>query len=137
MGERLCLLTGKIIRDKPKRKNPEAKLGHAIDEYLQVRGAYVRTIKSDGTKTPAGWRRSAQGAGISDRIGVLPGGRFLAIEIKAPGKKPNLSLPQYNFLNRVLLNGGVAAVADSIEDVKNCLEQSPEELRSTLDKWKP
>lgn len=132
MAERLCFLTGKIVKDKKKNKSPEAAVGRAVDAYLKAIGAYIRTIKSDGTKTATGWRKSAQGSGISDRIGILSGGRFIAVELKATGKKKTTTDVQAYFLLKIIDNGGVACVADSIDDVKLALTQSKEELRSTL-----
>lgn len=130
-------LQGKFIEETKKRKSPEAAVGRAIDKYLASIGVYVRTIKSDGTKTKEGWRKSTQGRGISDRIGILPTGKFLAVELKAPGKKSTLTEDQYRFLYAVASRRGTACVADCVEDVKLCLEQSQEDMLSTLLKWKP
>jgi hypothetical protein len=56
-----------------------------------------------------------------DILGVLPDGRFLAIEVKKDSKgKP--SPGQANFLEIICENGGVGFVAFSIECVKNELE---------------
>lgn len=138
MGRRFDLLTGKYIEDyKGKRRAPEAAVGRDIDAYLRSLSIYIRTIKSDGTKTRDGWRKSAQGAGISDRIGVIPGGRFLAVELKAPGKKRTLTMQQFDFLFRIASAGGCACVADSVDDVKRALGQTQAELLAELEKWRP
>ena len=116
---------GKYIEDKPKRKSkrlPEAKVGDAVDKFMREYGAYMRTIKSDGRKLPNGkWIPSRQGRGISDRIGVLPGGRFIAIELKAPGKKNTATEEQINFLEKVIHTGGCGVVADSVDCVQKAL----------------
>lgn len=49
-------------------------------------------------------------AGVSDRICVLPNGKILAIEVKAPGKKPTAL--QCKFLDSVKENNGYAMVVD-------------------------
>lgn len=54
--------------------------------------------------------------GSSDLIGWTKDGRFLAIEIKRPGKNP--TPPQQNFIDAVRLGGGVAGVARCADDVK-------------------
>jgi hypothetical protein len=54
--------------------------------------------------------------GVSDILGVLPGGRFLAIEVKAPNGK--LTDHQKQFLEEVLSNGGFGLIARSPEEVK-------------------
>jgi hypothetical protein len=48
--------------------------------------------------------------GISDRLCCLPNGRFMAIEVKAPGKKATAL--QMQFLISVTANEGVAFVID-------------------------
>lgn len=53
--------------------------------------------------------------GISDIIGCLPDGRFLAIEVKKPGGKP--SPEQVAFLERVNVNGGLGILAYGLEEV--------------------
>jgi hypothetical protein len=130
-------LTGKFEEEPKKRKSPEAAIGRAVDKYLSSIGAYMRTIKSDGTKTKDGWRKSAQGTGISDRIGVLPTGRFIAVELKAAGKKHTLTDAQFSFLAKIIHNNGVGVVADSVADVTLALSQTREELSATLNLYKP
>lgn len=52
--------------------------------------------------------------GSSDLIGWTASGRFLAIEVKRPGKNPTKE--QRNFLDAVTKAGGIAGVARSVED---------------------
>lgn len=61
-------------------------------------------------------------AGSSDIIGMMPDGRFLAIEVKRPGGK--LTELQANFLNNVNDNGGVGMVVFSLEDLIDELERA-------------
>jgi hypothetical protein len=58
--------------------------------------------------------------GIADINCVLPGGKFLAIEVKLPKEKP--SPEQDAWLKRISLGGGIACVAQSINDVLAILE---------------
>lgn len=57
--------------------------------------------------------------GVSDILGVLPDGRFLAIECKT--EKGKLTLDQYTFLTMVNDNKGLAFCARSIDFVKEML----------------
>jgi len=57
--------------------------------------------------------------GISDIIGFLKDGRFLAIEKKRKGEK--VSDEQKLFIDKVQSCGGVAGVAITIEDAKEIL----------------
>ena len=52
--------------------------------------------------------------GCSDIIGQMKDGRFLAIEVKRPGK--GATPEQYAFLSRVNANDGFAFVARSVDD---------------------
>lgn len=133
---RLNLLTGKWEEDKPKKKNslPERDVEKEIDSFLKSNGIYSRVIKSDGRKLPNGkWIPSRQGRGISDRIAILhPNGRFLAIEIKASGKRSSASEEQIMFLTMIIQMGGIGVVADSVECVKKALAMSKQELLDYL-----
>jgi len=53
--------------------------------------------------------------GVSDILGILPDGRFLAIEVKTPIGV--VSKDQKEFLKNVNDNGGVGFVAKKIEDI--------------------
>lgn len=58
--------------------------------------------------------------GSADILGILkPSGRFLAIEVKKPGGKP--SEEQIAFLCAIRDAGGVAIVAQSLDDVRKVL----------------
>ena len=52
--------------------------------------------------------------GSADIIGIAPDGRFLAVEVKAPGGK--VSLDQQKFVLAVQLAGGLAGVARSADE---------------------
>lgn len=128
--------------DTPKgkrRASPEAIVGVAVDAYLKTIGAYMRTIKSDGTKMPNGrWRKSKQGKGISDRIGVLPpNGRALSLELKAPGKKGTVTEAQWDYLYNVHIKGGIALLVDCVEDVKTGLTLEADDRLALLVKYDP
>ena len=56
--------------------------------------------------------------GGSDLIGIYKG-RFVAIEVKQPGKKTTQA--QDNFLNTIRQNGGIEGVAYCADDVRNLL----------------
>ncbi len=58
--------------------------------------------------------------GVSDILAVLPGGRFLAVEVKAP--KGKVSPLQQQFIDAVNQAGGLAFVARSVEEVIRILK---------------
>lgn len=134
MSKRLDFLSGKYIEDAPKKKSPEAAVGRAVDSFLISLGGYVRKINSGGVKTDKGWRTSGQGAGISDRLCWLPNGKFIAVELKAPGKKRTLSEEQFKFLLSIIELDHIGCVADSVDCVKLALTQSKQERIDTIKK---
>jgi hypothetical protein len=60
--------------------------------------------------------------GSSDILGVLPGGRFLAVEYKA--EHGWLSPEQWEFLNDIAVLGGLAVVAKSYRDIDQALREA-------------
>lgn len=59
--------------------------------------------------------------GVSDILGVLEGGRALAIEVKRPGSKPTDY--QQIFIDAVNAAGGLAFIATSVSEVIDQLDQ--------------
>jgi len=90
-------------QDKVLAHQKEQQLIGEILEYLSLRGIFA-------------WR---QNAGLI--LGIIPPhGRFLAIEVKKPGRKPTAH--QRAFLAEVKRMGGIALVAHSLEDVERVLD---------------
>lgn len=66
--------------------------------------------------------------GVSDILGVLRGGRMVAIEVKTPkafaeAKNHGLSKFQIEFLQRVKDQGGLTIVATDFEKVKTIIDK--------------
>jgi hypothetical protein len=104
-------------------KTPEGAVVKACLEYLELRGVYAYRQNTGAAEyqDKAGKKRFVRYGkpGVSDIIGVLPGGRFLAVECKAPGGR--LSEYQINFLNDIERMGGLAVTARSVEDLEKAL----------------
>jgi|SRR5690554_1344663 len=108
--------------------NPETKIQQRIMLALseagcivwrnETAGAYMgRVIHKAGDQvTISGARFLPAGLckGSADIIGVAPGGRFLAVEVKTPTGR--VSKEQTLFLQAVTQRGGLAGVARSVED---------------------
>lgn len=56
--------------------------------------------------------------GTSDILGIWPGGRFIAIEVKRPGEENGASDAQKAFIKQLNARGGLAFVATSVEKVR-------------------
>ena len=55
--------------------------------------------------------------GMADLCCILPSGKWLAIEVKAAGKKSTLTAHQRKFLDTITDNNGHAFVVDRQEDL--------------------
>lgn len=60
--------------------------------------------------------------GASDILGILPDGRFLAIEMKGP--KTKVQQNQHDFIDDIKRNNGVAFIARSLKDVQEELYEA-------------
>lgn len=83
---------------------PEAKIGRAIRQYLDGKGAF--TFKVHGGPQMM--------AGLPDIICCYKGWYF-GIEVKQPGQRPT---PRQEFVHsQIKRSGGVVIVATSVDDV--------------------
>jgi len=102
---------------------PEGAVVNEILEYLQLCRIYAwrNSVGAVTVKNPRGRDRFLRFGkpGSSDILGILPDGRFLAIECKtATGR---LSVMQRDFIEDIRSRGGVAFVARGVEDVEKNL----------------
>lgn len=111
------------------RVRESAVQGQIID-YLraeQARGRVVWACRVNGGVVTRGKRRVANyrlysrgaapaTAGYPDLHGMLPGGTYFCVEVKAPGERPTPE--QAAFLAAVRAGGGIAVVAFGWEDVR-------------------
>jgi len=65
-------------------------------------------------------RNHPETPGMADVLGILKGGRLLAIEVKAEGGV--VSEVQQRWLEQVHFSGGLVILAQSIEDVQRAID---------------
>lgn len=99
---------------------PEKVIENQILTYLWFKKIFAWKNTSGGyfdTKLGAFKKQRSKFAinGTSDILGILPGGRMLAIEVKS--KTGKASQEQHDFINKINLSGGLAFIARSIDDV--------------------
>ena len=99
------------------KEESEQNIQKAIIDYLRIKKYVVFKHHSTGSTI-----RNNQAVffkhgdrGISDIIACSPKGQFVAIEVKRP--KGKVSDDQLAFIKAVILNGGTAFIAHSIDDV--------------------
>ena len=102
-------------------KMKEIDIQWLVKEEAEKYGAYLWRNNTGGMYDAKGrFVRFGLCKGSSDLIGILPDGRFLAIEVKTA--KGKVTADQEKFINWVKEKGGVAFVARSTEDVKKNLD---------------
>ncbi len=94
-------------------EKPEARVKRMIKAYLKSTGAWFCM--------PIGGPYSTHG--VPDILACL-GGRMIGIECKAFGKKSTVTPAQKDQLARITDAGGVAILADRVEDVKAALAEA-------------
>jgi hypothetical protein len=91
-------------------------------DLLALRGILAWRNNTTGVYDPRRgvFRRFSGRKGVSDILAVLPGGKFLAIECKMPGKKP--SPEQREFFDEVTAQGGVGIWVTSLDELQHDLD---------------
>lgn len=112
----------------------EKELENLIIDTLRLRGIFCWKNQSVGIFDPRTKRfrttTKRQLKGVSDILGIMPDGRFLAIEVKRPVKKPRsqeqlrkiASREQVEFIEKINENGGIGFFADNMDELKNKLD---------------
>jgi hypothetical protein len=104
---------------RPLERDVLAGVLEALKHHPRVAWAHRMNVlaqKIDDRFVKAGFK------GLSDIIGQMRDGRFLAVEVKRPGGQPTQA--QIEFLGLVDRSGGVAFVARSVDDVMRALTPS-------------
>lgn len=116
----------------------ENSIRNACQQWLELKGAMVIRINSGGMfgsyKGKARFLRFNSEPGCSDILCCLPGGTFLAVEVKRPwGRRTptdklnaaNRRLAQQQaFLDAVRRRGGVGVMVSSVEELEHELTKA-------------
>ncbi|KKM77534.1 hypothetical protein LCGC14_1369090 [marine sediment metagenome] len=87
--------------------------------WRQNTGAWVSTYKGKRSVVRYGI------PGMSDILGVLPDGRFLAIECKLPGREATIE--QERFHARIDASGGLGIVVHTLDELQDAFERLDDE----------
>lgn len=121
---------GRIVK-KPAVAHRKAELRQLKLTERQVLRACLNALQVH-PKVAFAWRQNVGGVvikartirfafrGCADPLGCLKGGRWLAVECKATGKKPTAD--QLAFLGRVNASGGLGIVVDDAAQLVRALE---------------
>lgn len=94
----------------PGMKQKESEIKSEIRRYLKFRGFFCWNQ----------WQGQFSIKGVPDIVGLLPRGRLFAVEVKTSAGK--VKPEQQAFIDRINLEGGLAFVARSVEDVMEKLK---------------
>ena len=100
---------------------PESAVLSQCLAWLHVRGIFAWRNNIGAAKTEDGRFVRFGIPGASDIIGVLPGGRFLAVECKR-STGGRVSDQQKAFLEKIEKAGGLAVIATSLEDLMEAIK---------------
>jgi hypothetical protein len=101
---------------------PENRVKAEVLKYLKFRRIKAWSNPSGAAQIRPGKFMSFGLKGSSDILGLLPGGRFLAIECKAGHGR--LSPEQREFLEDIKALGGMTIVAKSYRDIEAALMEA-------------
>ncbi|GHU72445.1 hypothetical protein FACS189450_10250 [Spirochaetia bacterium] len=101
---------------------PESIVLAGCLRYLQLRGIYHWRNNTGAVRIRPGQFMSFGKKGSSDILGILPDGKFLAVEVKAPDGR--LSPEQRQFIQALRDFGGLAVVVKSWQDLDTALKEA-------------
>lgn len=96
----------------------EKEIQKTILDWLELNKIFAWTNKTQGTYDPVKkiFRKSKnQMNGVPDILGILPDGRFLAIEVKRKPNKP--SAEQIEFIGKAQSLGALCFVSYGLDDI--------------------
>ncbi|MDR2435236.1 MAG: VRR-NUC domain-containing protein [Treponema sp.] len=104
------------------KQTPEGRVKAACLRYLEKWGIKAWNNPTGAARiAPDRWIRFGR-RGSADLLGCLPGGKFLAVEVKA--EHGRLSPEQRQFLADIKALGGIAIVARSFRDIEAALREA-------------
>jgi hypothetical protein len=103
------------------RQTPESAVLARCLRYLEKAGIYHWRNSTGAVRIAPGRFIRFGKVGSSDIEGILPGGRFFAVEVKAPGGR--LSPEQKQFLAEIRDLGGLALVVRDWKEINSALRQ--------------
>jgi hypothetical protein len=107
---------GKSSVSKRKNNKPEKEVEKQVLAHARSLKWSVFVVESKSVFSAAAGRYLSQSAqsGFSDVVGLMPCGRFVAIELKSAGRRSTVRESQLSFLKQIISSQGFACVVDSV-----------------------
>lgn len=111
---------------KRKNSSPEKQVEKDVMAYLESAGCFCTVVESKAVYSQAAGRylHGQASIGCPDILGICQHIGGFALELKAPGKRKNLSIGQYLFLKAWIERLGFAVVVDSKQYLADAWEHS-------------
>ncbi|MGC9455227.1 MAG: VRR-NUC domain-containing protein [Phycisphaerae bacterium] len=122
----MSLRAAEVFRPRRKRRKPELAVQKACLAYLRERGALMAVTDAGAAHRAGAYFGSAVPRGWPDITGVLPGGRFIGVECKAPNGRQ--SPAQKAMQREIRSRGGLYVLARSTDDLTKQLEAAGVQL---------
>ena len=114
------LLESEVFGPAPRRRGkPERSVQRAILLYLRIKGCLVAVTDAGAAYRAGAFFGDSIPAGWPDITGVLPSGRFVGVECKAPGGRQ--SPMQKAIEEAIRKRNGIYILAWSVDDVEKGL----------------
>jgi len=110
-----------VFGPRRKRARPERALQKAICTWLRAHGALVAVTDAGAAYRAGAFFGTAIPVGWPDVTGLLPDGRFIGVEVKAPEGRQ--SAAQKRMQREISSRNGIYVLARSVEDVRRGIEE--------------
>jgi hypothetical protein len=118
----MSLRASEVFAPRRKRGKPERAVQKAVVVWLRARGCLVAITDAGAAYRAGAFFGDALPAGWPDITGLLPDGRFIGIECKAPGGRQ--SSAQKLMEQEVRRRNGIYVLAYEVEDVQHAIEDA-------------
>jgi hypothetical protein len=119
----MALRESEVFAPPPRRRGkPERAIQRAIVLWLRANGCLVAVTDAGAAYRAGAFFGDAIPAGWPDITGLLPDGRFIGVEVKAPGGRQ--SLVQKIIEQEIRKRSGIYVLAHSVEDVQREIDEA-------------
>ena len=118
----MSLRASEVFAPLRHRGKPERAVQRMILLYLRSQGALVAVTDAGAAYRAGSFGADTVPAGWPDITGLLPGGRFIGVECKAPGGRQ--SPVQKSMEQEIRNRNGIYILAQSVRDVEKGIEDA-------------
>ena len=118
----MSLRASEVFAPCRRRGKPERAVQKAILLWLKATGCLAAVTDAGAAHRAGSFGADTVPAGWPDITGLLPDGRFIGVEVKAPGGRQ--SPVQESMEREIRKRSGIYVLAHSVEDVERGIEEA-------------